>query len=85
MPEYRRNAEGADKILRPFNAASPSVPDLKAVPWDDIVAVALSESGSTGVVLVETGAGTVVIKVLGNISLDSYLNSLAHCVGLPSP
>jgi len=86
VPQYKSELEGkSNRVLREFNHASAAPKDLKYVPWHEINAIKISESGSTKVLFIETEGGSVVLKITGEMGLDYFMNLLGKCIGVPIP
>lgn len=68
-----------------FDFNSPAHPDIYAVDWTSCSGVHKSSSGSTGVYLVSSPSGAVVVK--GSASLGSlmFANRLAERLGIRTP
>lgn len=49
------------------------------------MAIKISDSGSTKVIMVETETGSVVLKTSGEIGLDYFMNVLAQVIEVPAP
>jgi hypothetical protein len=86
VPPYKNELEGkSNRVLREFNMASKPIEDIQRIPWDDILAIKISESGSTKVLFIETSSGSVVLKTSGEIGLDCFMNRFALCIQVPCP
>lgn len=61
--------------LKKFNHASPSVYDLNNIDWDLVKGISISDSGSAGVIFVETLMGAFAIKGSSDPAIEyfSYL------------
>ncbi|KAL4430099.1 hypothetical protein ABPG74_013546 [Tetrahymena malaccensis] len=74
-----------DIILRDFNYATRPVPSIRKFDWEGIKAVAISQSGSQGVIFIESDDGAIVVKGSQDAAVDYFLYKLKRILNVNVP
>ena len=74
-----------DIKLKDFNFASRPVPSIRNFDWTDIKGVAVSSSGTQGVIFIESNEGSIALKGSSDMAIDFFLYKLAKVLNVTVP
>ncbi|EGR29772.1 hypothetical protein IMG5_148530 [Ichthyophthirius multifiliis] len=74
-----------DIKLKEFNFATLPIKNIRKFNWEEIRAVAISQSGTQGVIFVESDEGAIVVKGSSDMAIDFFLYKLARVMNVNVP